>query len=357
MSQTLVTEQLADLPTVLDESSGLVHHGDRTFWSNNDSGSNPELYRIDTLGQVVQVLPAQPDNVDWEELTKDAAGNLYIGDFGNNANTRTDLRVYRLSADLLDETAPVNVDTIFFSYGDQLAFPPDAPDRHFDMEAMVCWNDTLHLFSKDNSSPHAGITRHYRLPAAPGTYTIFPQATFATGQGSYIMAVTGAAISDDGQRLVLLNANSIWMFTDFIGSDFFSGSVQHLLLGSFTQKESICFVDDLLYLTDEKSPLSDGLLYRVNPSLFVGMDELDADLGLRAEYSSIGQLESVRWNCGNPHKWTLFDADGRLLAQGAVGMGNRLISVHQFPPVAKGTLVIQLADEAGRRAAMLLHIR
>lgn len=355
-AQTLQTELLADLPAILDESSGLTHHGDFTFWSHNDSGNAPELYRIDTLGQLLQILPVNTTNVDWEELTTDADGNVFIGDFGNNANARTDLRVYRMNAELLNETGPVDVDTIFFSYGNQLGFPPADADRHFDMEAMVWLNDTLHLFSKDRSSPHAGITRHYRLPATPGTYTIFPQATFSTGQSTFIMAVTGAALSDDGQRLVLLNANSIWMFTDFTGSDFFSGNVQQMMLGTLTQKEAICWVDDMLYFTDEQSPLSNGHLYRVNPSLFVGMTELRADIGLRAAYAPDGRLEALHWEGGDLRHWQLFTTDGRLLSHGDINYGMRQLHARDLSTEAVGHAVVNLTDASGHRTAMLVRI-
>lgn len=357
LAQTLALEQLADLPSILDESSGLAHHGDHTFWSHNDSGNAAELYRIDTLGQHIQTLIISATNVDWEELAKDAAGNIYIGDFGNNANVRTDLRVYRLSADFVDETSPVDVDTIFFDYGNQLAFPPADADRHFDMEAMVWLNDTLHLFSKDRSSPHLGITRHYKLPATPGTYTIFPQATFNTGQGNSILSVTGAAISDDGQRLVLLNANSIWLFTDFIGSNFFAGSVQHLMLGNLSQKEAICFVGDMLYLTDEQSPLSDGHLYRVNPSLFVGMEEIVDGFGLRAVYDSDRQLEAIHFETNSVQSWTLYATDGRLLASGNIAPNQRLIARKSFPTMPLSQAVIHVADKFGNRTAMLVSMR
>lgn len=357
VAQTLVLEQLADLPPILDESSGIVHHGDHTFWSHNDSGNAAELYRIDTLGQLLQTLNINATNVDWEELTKDAAGNIFIGDFGNNANARNDLRVYRLSADSLGESTAVNVDTIFFSYGNQLAFPPADADRHFDMEAMVWWSDTLHLFTKDRSTPHQGITRHYRLPATPGTYSILPQGTFSTGQSSNIMSVTGAALSADGQRLVLINANSIWLFTDFNSTDFFDGIGQQLMLGSFTQKEAICWVDDMLYITDEQSPLSDGHLYRVNPSLFVGVAEVGEGFDLRAVYAADGQLEAVQLESGHPTSWTLYATDGRLLGRGRIENGQNQIARQSLPTVSSGHAVIHIENASGNRAAMLVSIR
>src|SRR5690606_33877479 len=89
-SQSVSSVVLAPLPEVLTESSGLESNADYSFWSHNDSGNAPKLIRIDTLGQVLQQLEIDAINVDWEDMTKDVDGNLYIGDFGNNDNVRTD---------------------------------------------------------------------------------------------------------------------------------------------------------------------------------------------------------------------------------------------------------------------------
>ena len=89
-------EQIASLPAILNESSGLENAGSGEFWSHNDKGGNPELYRFDTLGMLEQTLRiTNASNVDWEDMTIDDAGNIYIGDFGNNNNERTDLKIYK----------------------------------------------------------------------------------------------------------------------------------------------------------------------------------------------------------------------------------------------------------------------
>jgi hypothetical protein len=355
-AQTLEMINLAPLPGQLIESSGLSAHDDGTFWSHEDSGNAPQLVRIDTLGQVIQILTIEATNVDWEELTKDQDGNLFIGDFGNNANSRTDLRVYRVDASLLESIGSVSVDTIRFTYGDQNGFPPISAHRHFDMEAMVWWNDTLHLFSKDRSSPHLGITKRYKLPALSGTHIIYPVDTFYTGQTNNIFSITGAGLSENGDRLVLINANSIWMFTDFTSTEFFNGAVSHLHLGTITQKEAVCFRGDMLYITDERSPLSDGHLYRVNPALFVSADaDLIRKTDLKAIYASDGRLESIRWESDVFDHWTLHASDGARLAIGKLDHGCRSISSDQFPRNSSHA-VITLYSSHGKKAAILIAL-
>lgn len=351
--QTLDLVTLAPLPSSLLESSGLFPHSDGTFWSHEDSGNAAQLVRIDTLGQVIQILAIDAENTDWEELTSDVYGNLYVGDFGNNANSRIDLQVLRVNEEYLAGQGTSQVDVIHFSYGDQIGFPPPSADRHFDMEAMVWWNDTLHLFSKDRTSPYMGICKRYKLPAFPGNYVIFPVDTFYTGQTNNIFSVTGAALSVDGARLVLINANSIWMFTDFIGTDFFSGTVQQLQLGSITQKEAVCFKGDLLYITDERSPLSDGHLHRVNPSLFVGLeDKLSRSHFINAIYATDGRFESLRWEEGGAEKWLLFTADGVKIADGSLESGAKALSTEHMPTL-NGLAVFHLIFKDGSKSALL----
>lgn len=86
------------LPTIIDESSGLETTSNGEFWSFNDSNGAPALYQFDTTGTLNRVLNINnATNVDWEDMTKDGAGNLYVGDFGNNDNDRRNLVVYKIS--------------------------------------------------------------------------------------------------------------------------------------------------------------------------------------------------------------------------------------------------------------------
>lgn len=89
--------RLARLSTVIGESSGLVFDSaTQTLWTHNDGGSPAELFGLDATGQLQKTTPVALPNVDWEDLTRDPAGHLYIGDFGNNLNNRRNLTIYRL---------------------------------------------------------------------------------------------------------------------------------------------------------------------------------------------------------------------------------------------------------------------
>jgi hypothetical protein len=144
-----------DLPTALNESSGLAYT-DGKLWTFNDSGNSATLYRIsESNGSIAQtVTVSNATNVDWEDITADA-NYLYIGDFGNNTNgNRTDLKIYRISKAAIGNAAIVSVmaDVINFTYSDQdqTNLPPTGNNNtEFDCEAFFIKDNHLHLFSKD----------------------------------------------------------------------------------------------------------------------------------------------------------------------------------------------------------------
>lgn len=182
------------LPASLKEVSGLTLGPDNSLWALNDSGNPPELFELDaqTL-KTRRKLTLPVPNRDWEDLTSDPAGQLYIGDFGNNGNRRRDLRIYRY------HPQHGTIDSILFQYPDQRAFPPEDPGRRqFDCEAMVFWQDSLHLFTKSLFKGDF-YSKHYVLPAQPGQYT----ASLRDSVYLRRRVVSGAAISADGRTLAL----------------------------------------------------------------------------------------------------------------------------------------------------------
>ncbi len=266
-SQTLSISVKASLPSILTESSGIEISNRNSIWSHNDGGGNCELYNFDSTGTMLRTLKIlNSTNIDWEDLAKDAAGNFYIGDFGNNNNTRQDLKIYVIPnpENIIGDSIIPQV--INYSYSDQYAFPPPNSIKNFDMEAMLAYGDSLYLFSKDWSSPYSGYTKLYKLPLIAGTYVAELIDSFYTGPGSPIVSsVTSADISSDNSKIILLGYNKCWLFSNFIGNDFFSGTHQLFNLPTMTQKEAICFISDHeFYVTDESASGTGQQLYYLN---------------------------------------------------------------------------------------------
>ena len=235
--------RLARLPATIGESSGLAYEpATHTLWTHNDGGSPAELFGLDTTGRLRQTIPLALPNVDWEDLARDPAGRLYIGDFGNNLNNRRNLAIYRLHPD-----QPAGVDTIRFRYADQTRFPPGPDSLNFDCEAFFYRADSLYLFSKNRGR---GPVTVYALPARPGSFI-----ARRVGQLAINRMVTGAAVSPSGKRFALLTYGKILTFDLVPGTPLLSHPIGCIRF-SHAQTEGITFLNETtLIVSNEQSRL------------------------------------------------------------------------------------------------------
>ena len=228
------------LPTALKEVSGMTRLPNGELWLLNDSNNPSDLFKFDPLeGKLLEVRHLPVKNFDWEDLAHDPAGNLYIGDFGNNFNRRRNLRIFRYNP------TTGTLDSIQFRYPDQTAFPPThEAEWNFNCEAMVFYRDSLHLFSK-NSFKGNFYTKHYVLPTIPNQ-AIEYVAELRDSVRLKNRVVTGAAISRDGSTLALtgyiigkrlgfipFTRASAMYFTGFSGSQFLKGKQRWKRLPKF----------------------------------------------------------------------------------------------------------------------------
>lgn len=91
------------LPKKLKEVSGIALSQDqKTIWAIEDAGNKNVVYGLNRQGELVtDVLVENVENNDWEDIAKDAAGNIYIGDFGNNENDRQNLSILKLDLKMI----------------------------------------------------------------------------------------------------------------------------------------------------------------------------------------------------------------------------------------------------------------
>jgi hypothetical protein len=227
------------------ESSGLAPAAEPgTYYSFGDDGNTPTLYRIDATGKVLGEVTVNAKNADWESLSRDAHGNYYIGDCGNNNSDRRNLRIYSVNP-----AQPQQVGTIAFSFPDQREFPPKKKQRNFDVEASLWQAGKVWLFTKDR-----GLGQNckvYTVPDQPGTYEA-QKVTSLNIPGE----VTDAALRPDGKRLVLLGRGELFILDGDSWADILKATPKAVDLAGTGQTEGVVFKNqDTLLISTEQGGL------------------------------------------------------------------------------------------------------
>jgi hypothetical protein len=259
-SQEKLTE-LFDFPKKLDEVSGLIYHHD-LIWVIQDRGNKNEVFAFNEKGQIKYQFPIKnAQNVDWEAITKDEKGYLYIGDFGNNDNNRKDLAIYKL--DPLNQNVPA--EKITFFYPEQKDFPAKKTQKLYDCEAFFLYENAFYLFTKNRSKNFDGTTLVYKIPNQKGHHPAEFLGSFKTCNSYRQCVITDVAMSPNGKTIAILGHDRIWLIENFKKDTFLSQSIAEYPLHHFSQKEGICFKDDeILYLSDERSKGIGGKLYEIS---------------------------------------------------------------------------------------------
>ena len=193
--------EITKISKEIDETSALeIINGN--FLTLNDSGDDPLLYVFDKNGEILSKnLISGAQNRDWESLASDE-NFVYIGDIGNNRGNRKDLKIY------ITDLEFNLIDSIDFNYNNQSKFKKKKKNK-YDAEALVSFNDSLIIFSKNRKKL---TTELYFLPKKPGQYSIKPRDSYdvdalITG-GDYnskldLLALVGYSYSIKKQYLFL----------------------------------------------------------------------------------------------------------------------------------------------------------
>lgn len=267
-STTDKIEVLTTLPKMIKEASAaeISSAAPDLVWTIEDQKNDNILFGFTKNGELKKEIRINNvKNNDWEDLTSDEKGNIYIGDFGNNDNERQNLAIYKINAsDLAKDQADAS-EIVEFYYPEQTEFPAKKKDRIYDSESFFIFNNQFYLFTKNRSSKFDGTTVLYRVDNKPGARLPAKKiSSFVTCDNFNHCAVTSAAISPDKTKVAILTSDKVWIFTDFKGDDFFSGKSQMIELEHFTQKEGLTFEsNDSLLITDEAAKKGESFLYRL----------------------------------------------------------------------------------------------
>ena len=257
---------LFKLPKDLKEVSGITYNKeDNSIFAIQDRGNGAEILQLNLNGDWLKSIEiTNAKNVDWEDITQDHAGNIYIGDFGNNENKRQDLSIYKISKEQLSKKNAVAEYKIEFSYPEQTNFPPKKKDLIYDVESFFELNGSFFLFTKNRSKFFDGTSMLYKVENKPGHQKAELLGSFVSCGNYNRCAVTSAAISPDATKIVVLFHDKIILFEDWKGEQILEAKKTIIELGHTSQKEAVTFLDnETILIADERKSKEGGNVYQL----------------------------------------------------------------------------------------------
>ena len=337
-AQDITVTTVTPLDGTVWETSGLIWVEDRLI-THNDSGGGHKLYEIDTVdGEVIRtVVVANAASSDWEDICYDEA-YIYIGDIGNNAGTRTDLRIFRVSIEdyITTPNDTVYCDTIAFNYSDQTDFEPAVYTTNYDAEAIIAHNDSLYLFSKNWGNLETNV---YAIPKEPGTYTVSIVDNFDTNG-----LVTGAAYDPEKNEVLLCGYNFVTPFLFFIkgfsGNQFSEGNLLRSapsFEGSFQIEGSTSLGNHGYFVSSEQVDGGASILHRVDVRNFVTLP-IEEVQHVKIYPTQVKQHLNVSGD--EAFQIQLFTLNGKLVAS---EFGNSI----DLSSCAKGSYIVRVMTKSG----------
>jgi len=258
--------QVGIFDNILHETSGVEvlfnpNSGDFEYWSHNDHDNTDSIYSClaSDLTNMTNIVDLGMPNTDWEDITTDDNGNIYVGEFGSWS--WQDRHVLKIPDPNTFAGPPPSVEKIRFTY---------PAGGYQDMEAMFHLDNYLYLFVKavdPNINPALieGMTYVFRIPDVPmaggGQYVAEAAGQFMTmlpGDASTnFYRVTAADISPDKKVVAMLCYERLWVFSCFDGDDFFSGNQQYIEFVN-NQKEGLCFINNHEIMITKEGKIGTG---------------------------------------------------------------------------------------------------
>ncbi|MFB3788954.1 MAG: hypothetical protein ACE15F_21555 [bacterium] len=240
----------------LRELSGIIparEYGQ--YWGHNDKGNDPELFRFDREGNILQrVTLIGITNEDWEAITRDAVGQLYIGGFGDNSRKRETYKIYRLPEPPPGAAAVEGFETLSYRYG--------RGESH-NCEALFHWNGRLYVITKVETGKDKEKKKEKKdrdRMEVPKVFRLEPEAGGQTmtakeiGNFQVKDTITDAAYSAPYAILAVLSYTHVYFFRVNQESDLLAAPA-HAVSIEIKKSEGICFDDDSLLVTNEEGQI------------------------------------------------------------------------------------------------------
>jgi hypothetical protein len=233
------------------------------YWTLNDSGNDADIFAIDESGASRGIFHVDnARNVDWEamQLGPDGAGGfaLYIGDVGDNDESRRESAIYRFAE---PEPMPAGTRNQESRTARAEAFRITFPNGPRNTEAMLVHPTTgeIVLITKDER----GHSEVYRVPTPmdsrrPTTLQLVGRLDLS-GLNSRGGLVTDASVSADARHVVVRT------YTSGLEYDLAAGAALGSLWGQPSQVPRIFKLDD--------GGHGEGVTYRLDGQSIVTITE------------------------------------------------------------------------------------
>lgn len=190
----------------INELSGLVasHQQPGVFFAHNDSGDTARIFAMQLDGTVLQEFHlTNATNVDWEDIAYGPCPTglcVVVGDIGDNAFTRTDYALYRVTEPMVDGGTELVAEKFPFHY------PGGA---HHNAETLLVHPSLTGKAWVVTKELNAAVSQVYRLSLET---TVDQEAQLVTTLGIPAVGdreMTGGDVSPCGDEIVLRMYNRL----------------------------------------------------------------------------------------------------------------------------------------------------
>jgi hypothetical protein len=209
----------------ITEASGIVasRRNPGTLWTHNDSGAGPRVYALSNTAATQAIYDLGGASArDWEDIAVGpgpVAGKsyLYIGDIGDNAESRTSIDVYRV----LEPDVTTGSATTPTTLSGVERFALSYPDRAHNAESLLIDPSSGDLYVVAKSSD--GVSPVFRAAAplsATGTTRLELITVLRFGAAPLVgnRTTTGGDISPTGEEIAIRTYDAAFLWRRAPGS-------------------------------------------------------------------------------------------------------------------------------------------
>ncbi|MDX9755168.1 MAG: hypothetical protein RBU29_14480 [bacterium] len=221
----------------LDELSGITRADQPgQYWVHNDS-EDTVLYRINDQGDCLQtVLLEGVVSLDWEGMTADPEGHLYIGEMGDNNAIRPFYSIHKFPRPTADQQTVDTIETCFFTYADR---------QSHNCEAIFFFQNKIYLITRTDDP--------FQKPKIFKIDTFLPKTSVVAnevGEMEVQGLVSDAAYSAVHNQLAVLTYHGVYFFPFIEEADLLKPP-SHFIHSVMGWTEAVCYDDETLVIADE----------------------------------------------------------------------------------------------------------